>query len=120
MYDLSVAQRAQFEPPRIVVRLRLPASSRRSAAALLGFERVARLAGDEAALGGSTGPGDLYADAVASTLFERPERRRDGAVESPSLYSPYWRSSLVESTSTERVAVAMLDGTPTWLAAVPR
>jgi len=81
---------------------------------------VARLSGDEMALDGSGGAGDLYADAVASTVFERPERRRDGAVEAPSLYSPYWRSSLVESRSTERVAVAALDGTPVWLAAVPR
>lgn len=120
MYDLSVAQRAQFDPPRIFVRLRLPEASRRGASALLGFTRVARLSGDEMALDGSGGAGDLYADAVASTVFERPERRRDGAVEAPSLYSPYWRSSLVESRSTERVAVAALDGTPVWLAAVPR
>lgn len=120
MYDLSVAQRARFQPPRIFVGLRLPASSRRGAAALLGFDRVARLAGDEVALGGPAGSGDLYAEAVASTMFERPERRRDGAEESPSLYSPYWRSSLVESTSVERVAVAAIDGTPVWLAAVPR
>jgi hypothetical protein len=117
MYDLSVAQRATSDPPRIVVRLRLPASARRGAAALLGFDRVALLSGEEPALGGS---GDLYADAVASTVFERPERRRDGAVESPSLYSPYWRSSLVESRSMERTAAAALDGAPIWLAAVPR
>ena len=120
MYDLSAAQRAQFDPPRIVVRLRLPASSRRGAAALLGFDRVVRLSGDDVSLAGSTGSGDLFADAVASTLFERPERRRDGAVEAPSLYSPYWRSTLVESRATERVAAAVLDGTPAWLAAVPR
>ena len=120
MYDLSVAQRATSDPPRIVVRLRLPASARRGAAALLGFDRVARLSGEEVALGGSGGSGDLYADAVASTVFERPERRRDGAVESPSLYSPYWRSSLVESRSMERTAAAALDGAPIWLAAVPR
>ena len=120
MYDLSVAQRATFDPPRIVVRLRLPASARRGAAALLGFDRVTRLSGEEVALGGSGGSGDLYADAVATTVFERPERRRDGAVESPSLYSPYWRSSLVDARSTERTAAAALDGAPIWLAAVPR
>jgi hypothetical protein len=120
MYDLSAAQRAQFDPPRIFVRLRLPASSRRGAAALLGFGRVARLTGDEVALGAAPASGDLYAEAVASTLFERPEHRRDGAVESPSLYSPYWRSTLVGSTATERVTAAALDGTPAWLAAVPR
>jgi hypothetical protein len=120
MYDLSAAQREQFDPPRIVVRLRLPASSRRHAAALLGFDRVVRQSGDDVSLAGSDRSGDLFAEAVASTPFERPERRRDGAVEAPSLYSPYWRSTLVESRATERVAAAVLDGTPAWLAAVPR
>jgi hypothetical protein len=64
--------------------------------------------------------GDFFAEAVASTAFERTERRRDGAVELPSLYSPYWRSMLVESREAERLAAAALDGTPVWLAAVPR
>ncbi|MFM7626763.1 MAG: hypothetical protein ACKO7G_09910, partial [Gammaproteobacteria bacterium] len=100
-------------------------SSRRGAAALLGFDRVVRLSCDDVALSDgarsdAAGRGDLFAEAVATTLFARPERRRDGATESPSLYSPYWRSSLVESTPTERVTVAALDGTPVWLAAVPR
>lgn len=120
MHDLSAAQRAEFDPPRIVVRLRLPSSARRGAMALLGFDRVARLSGEELALSRQGDPTDLFADAVASTVFERPERRRDGAVELPSLYSPYWRSTLVESRASERVAAAMLDGTPVWLAAVPR
>ena len=81
---------------------------------------LVRLSGDDVSVAGSTGSGDLFAEAVASTPFERPERRRDGAVEAPSLYSPYWRSALVESRATERVAAAVLDGTPAWLAAVPR
>ena len=120
MYDLSAAQRAEFDPPRVIVRLRLPDGSRRSAAALLGFDRVASVSGDLLRLGPQSGEGDLFADAAGSTDFRRPGRRRDGATELPSLYSPYWRSALVASTDAERVAMAVLDGTPAWLAAVPR
>lgn len=120
MYDLSAAQRTSFDPPRVVVRLRLADGARRGAAALLGFDRVAMASGDLLRLGTRGSDGDLFADAAGSTTFVRPERRRDGALELPSLYSPYWRSTLVASVSTERVAMAVLDGTPAWLAAVPR
>jgi hypothetical protein len=122
MYDLSIAQRATLAPPRVVVRLRLDAEARRGAGALLGFGRVLRTSGEALSLETPArgAPGDFYAEAVASAVFERPERRRDGAVELPSLYAPYWRSTLAASTAAERTAMALLDGTPAWLAAVPR
>lgn len=119
MYDLSAAQRAEFDPPRIAVRLRLAGDARRGAARLLGFDRVLRPSGEGLGLA-DAGDGDFFAESVASTPFDRPDRRRDGAVELPSLYSPYWRSALVEARVAERASAAAVDGTPLWLAAVPR
>jgi hypothetical protein len=122
LYDLSAAQRAESGAPRVVVRLRLPAQSRRGAAELLGFGSVPDAAGDPVALvpDPSNGSGDLFAEAAASTRFLRLEPRRDGAQEAPSLYSPYWRSTLAPLSIQDRVLLATLDGTPVWLAGVPR
>lgn len=122
MYDLSAAQRANFDPPRVAVRLRLGDRERRGAAALLGTGRLTDLAVGDVPLGASSRPGsaDIFAESVASTVFERPDRRRDAAVESPSLYSPYWRSTLVASEAAERILGASIDRAPVWLAAVPR
>ena len=122
LYDLSAAQRTESGPPRVVVRLRLPAESRRGAAELLGFSSVLRGAGDTVALAPepSNGSGDLFAEAAASTRFLRLEPRRDGAQETPSLYSPYWRSTLAPLSIPDRMLLATVDGTPVWLAGVPR
>ena len=122
LYDLSAAQRVESGPPRVVVRLRLPAESRRGAAELLGFSSVLRGAGDTVALAPepSNGSGDLFAEAAASTRFLRLEPRRDGAQEAPSLYSPYWRSTLAPLSIPDRMLLATVDGTPVWLAGVPR
>jgi Flp pilus assembly protein TadG len=122
LYDLSAAQRSRFDPPRIIVRVRLPAESRRGAAALLGFERVVRLTGAEVELADNVEEtaGAMFAEAAASTEFLRLEPRRDGARELPSLYSPYWRSTLAALTLADRLSLAIVDGTPPWLAGVPR
>jgi hypothetical protein len=122
LYDLSAAQRVESGPPRVVVRLRLPAESRRGAAEMLGFSSVLRGAGDTVALAPepSNGSGDLFAEAAASTRFLRLEPRRDGAQEAPSLYSPYWRSTLAPLSIPDRMLLATVDGTPVWLAGVPR
>lgn len=89
MYDLSVAQRAGFAPPRIVVRLRIADDG-------------------------------VFAEAAATSGFRRPQPRRDGAAESPSLYAPYWRSQPVALTTRERTVAALLDGTPVWMAGLRR
>ena len=115
LYDLSVAQRDSFEPPRILVRVALDDSVRRGAKALLGFSSVPDLAGAEQDLD-ATAP-RWFAEAAATTPFERPHPRADGAQELPSLFSPFWRARLVSLSSSERVRLATLDATPVWLAA---
>ena len=91
------------------------------AAALMGVRSVPQLS-DAAVVLAPTGAddGDVFAEAAASTAFVRLEPRRDGGRERPSLYAPYWRSMLTPVPTTERVASAVLDGTPAWLAGVPR
>jgi hypothetical protein len=122
LYDLSAAQRSRFEPPKIIVRVRLPAESRRGAAALFGSIRLVRPTGAELDLGGGRQDARdaMYAEAAATTEFLRLEPRRDGAHELPSLYSPYWRSTLSALAVTDRLALAAADSTPLWLAGVPR
>jgi hypothetical protein len=53
-------------------------------------------------------------------VFLRLEPRRDGAHELPSLYSPYWRASFAALTVGDRLVLATVDGTPPWLAGVPK
>lgn len=96
VWDLSVAQRAQFDPPRIPVRI-----VQRSATA------------------GGAAEG-MFALAVGTSEFARPVSRADGAVEKPSLYAPFWYSRMVSPSVSERVLMATLDGDPLWLASLPR
>jgi hypothetical protein len=108
--DLSVEQRRQFEPPRLVVRAVIHGAGRRTASGITGVNRLLPAAG----------PGDegvalpraraMYAMSAAETYFLRTERRRDGAREAPSLYSPYWRPRLSLPTRAERIFAASADG----------
>ena len=89
-YDLSRAQRADFDPPRLAIRTRAGAES------------------------------SAYAESVASVHYARPAPRADRSAELPNLYAPYWRARLVAARAAERLSLATLDGTPNWLALVPR
>jgi len=117
LYDLSAAQRDSFAPPRILVRVTFDDSARRGAKALLGFSSVPTLTGSEQRLEGSAPR--WFAESAATTPFERPHPRPDGARELPSLFSPFWRARLVNLSSDERIRLATLDGAPLWLAAAP-
>jgi hypothetical protein len=116
--DLSVAQRREFAPPRIVVRAVLPGGSRRRGASLLGITAVASAARAGEGQGLELASGGVYAAAAADTPFRRPARRRDGAIELPSLYAPYWMATLAPVPAADRVLGAALDRVPL-LAAVP-
>jgi hypothetical protein len=108
--DLSVEQRRQFEPPRLVVRAVIHEAGRQTASGITGVNRLlpAAGAGDEGvALPRARA---MYAMSAAETYFLRTERRRDGAREAPSLYSPYWRPRLSLPTRAERIFAASADG----------
>lgn len=117
LYDLSAAQRDSFAPPRILVRVALDDSARRGGKALLGFASVPTPTGHEQHLEGSAPR--WFAESAATTSFERPHPRLDGARERASLFSPFWRARLATLTSDERVRLAALDGSPAWLAVAP-
>lgn len=117
LYDLSAAQREQFEPPRILVRVVLDDSVRRGAKVLMGFSRTPTLSGSEQDL--EAPAPRWFAESAATTPFERPHPRPDGASELPSLYSPFWRARLVNLSSSERIRMATLDAAPLALAGLP-
>ena len=117
LYDLSAAQRDSFAQPRILVRVTFDDSARRGAKELIGFSSVPTLTGSGQRLEGSAPR--WFAESAATTPFERPHPRADGARELPSLFSPFWRARLVHLSSDERIRLATLDGAPLWLAAAP-
>lgn len=116
LFDLSVAQRNDHSPPRIVVRAALK-ESLDPAATVTGVIAMADIHGTEHSMKPAAGRPRLRAEAAATTEFHRPIARRDGATEAPSLYNPYWRARLVALGALERAGLAQSDGDPLWLAA---
>ena len=119
MWDLSASQRAYFSPPIIIVRLALRDADRKGARSSWGFDAVQDLEGRAVPLGGRS-PLPMIVEAAATATFHRSEPRADGAREEPSLYNPYWRPRLSSTSVVDRLQLAVLDGDPQWLAAVPR
>jgi hypothetical protein len=119
MWDLSASQRAYFSPPVIIVRLALRDADRKGARSSWGFDAVQDLEGRAVPLGGRS-PLPMIVEAAATATFHRSEPRADGAREEPSLYNPYWRPRLSSTSVVDRLQLAVLDGDPQWLAAVPR
>lgn len=54
----------------------------------------------------------LYASSSAQVRYLRLERRRDGRVERPSLYSPFWRARLVAIPVADATIARAIDRTP--------
>lgn len=119
MWDLSASQRAYFSPPVIIVRLALRDADRKGARSSWGFDAVQDLEGRAVPLGARS-PLPMIVEAAATATFHRSEPRADGAREEPSLYNPYWRPRLSSASVVDRLQLAVLDGDPQWLAAVPR
>jgi hypothetical protein len=55
--------------------------------------------------------GQLQAASAALVTFVRPEGRRDGRLELPSLFNPYWQARLVPVSNSQRTIVATAAGT---------
>lgn len=55
--------------------------------------------------------GQLQAVSAAQLSFVRPEARRDGRLELPSLFNPYWQARLVPVSASQRSVVAAAAGT---------
>jgi hypothetical protein len=124
VWDLSVAQRGQFDPPRIPVRIvRRPAAAG-GAAEVFGITSVTGLDGKSQVLqpepNGDSQADGMFALAVSTSEFARPVARADAAVEKPNLFAPFWYSRMVSPSVSERTIMATIDGDPLWLASLPR
>jgi len=107
--DVSVGQREELEPPRLVVRAAVSGDELATAPRSLADPRVVDLAGrrpDGVPARGSSS----FAIAAAEVRFIRLVPRADGARELGSLYNPYWRPRLALPTSVERAMAAAADG----------
>jgi hypothetical protein len=52
----------------------------------------------------------LHALGSAELYFQRPSARRDGRVEYPSLFNPYWQARLVDTPTVDRVVTSTQRG----------
>lgn len=107
--DVSVAQREELDPPRIVVRAALPGEQIADSGRALGGAAAVDLAGRRFA-GARERATPAYAVAAAEVRFVRLVPRADAARELGSLYNPYWRARLAAPSTTERMLAAAADG----------
>lgn len=117
--DVSVEQRRELSPPRLVVRAALVADEEVTSRGALGAPFAVDLGG-RAHEPGVAAESRSFATAAAEVRFVRLVPRADGARELGSLYNPYWRPRLtlpavaerVLAATTDRVANAVLDVAP--------
>lgn len=109
--DLPAARRGAPTTLRFDYALTLPAAAVATSDQALG--RPATVVPGEAELPFAPvyARGELQAAASAQVSFVRPESRRDGRLELPSLFNPYWQARLVPTTATQRATVAAATGT---------
>lgn len=108
LFDLSVAQRQEFDPHPVTVRLRLPREKRRGAFGVMPI----RLAHANVEHSLVFSDNDFFADASASVWFARAEERADRKIEKPNLFSPHWQARMRTVHPAERIAMAIADSTP--------
>jgi hypothetical protein len=91
------------------VALRLPGRSMLTAERLLprGLEQ---LDGETIDVAPNLAASGLHALGTAEVYFQRPEPRRDGRIEYPSLFSPYWQARLADTPATVRMLTAPMRG----------
>ena len=74
--------------------LELPGAAVDTADRLLGVDAIEDASGVRHSLASGLHDGRMFALGAAELYFERPEARRDGREEKPSLFSPYWQARL--------------------------
>jgi hypothetical protein len=107
--DVSVAQRNDLSPPRVVVRAALSARQIATSPQALQAPFVVDLQGSRPRMA-PVAPASSYATAAAEVRFVRLVPRADGARELGSLYNPYWRPRLAAAAPAERALAAAADG----------
>jgi hypothetical protein len=107
--DVSVEQRGQLVPPRIVVRAAVATDRLATSRQAMQRPVVVELSGRTVEPSVTSGePG--YATSAAEVRFVRLVPRADGSRELGSLYNPYWRPRLAAPAPRERLAAAAADG----------
>lgn len=92
------------------VALELPAGAIRTADRLFLARGMATLDGGTQTVSPSLSGTALHAIGSAEVYFQRPEERRDGRVESPNLFNPYWQTRLIPTSAAERQLTAPFRG----------
>ena len=107
--DVSVDQRNQLDPPRVLVRAVMAAGRLATSRQALRGAFAVDLHGrrpDVAPLAAASS----FATTAAEVRFVRLVPRADGARELGSLYNPYWRPRLAAPAQVERALAAAADG----------
>jgi hypothetical protein len=107
--DVSVAQRNDLAPPRLVVRAAISAAQIATSRQALQAPVVVDLQGRRPPMAPVV-PSSGFATAAAEVRFVRLVPRADGARELGSLYNPYWRPRLAAVAPAERALAAAADG----------
>jgi Putative Flp pilus-assembly TadE/G-like len=107
--DVSVAQRDDLDPPRLVVRAAMAAEQLVTSPRAMQGAFVPDLRGRRPATAPAASASS-FAMAAAEVRFVRPVPRADGARELGSLYNPYWRPRLAATAPAERAMSAAADG----------
>jgi len=107
--DVSVDQRAELAPPRLVVRAIVGAGELATGRSVLGAPFAIDLAGRRVDPSPEPSAAE-FAMAAAEVRFVRLAPRQDGARELGSLFNPYWRPRLALPTRAERALASGADG----------
>jgi Flp pilus assembly protein TadG len=92
------------------VAARLPAESIRTIDRLLMPLGLPTIEGRSEPVAPNPSAGALHAISSAEVYFQRPAARRDGRIEYPSLFNPYWQARLVPVSAVERQLTASFRG----------
>ncbi len=107
--DVSVGQREELAPPRLVVRAVVAADELATSRQALQGAFAVDLQGRRPDMAPAA-PAAGFATAAAEVRFVRLVPRADGARELGSLYNPYWRPRLAAPAPAERALAAAADG----------
>jgi hypothetical protein len=108
--DVITPSRRDERTLRYAVALRMPATSIATADRLLMPAGIRSADGERHSTAPDLAGGAIHALGAAEVYFQRPEGRRDGRREYPSLFNPYWHARLVDVSRQERVLTASFRG----------
>lgn len=108
--DLRGTPTADEARLRYVTVLELPAAAVATTDRTLGVDSIEDASGARHSILPTFHRGRMLALGAAELYFQRPDARRDGADEKPSLFSPYWQARLTSRPTGGLRALSMAGG----------